>query len=103
MVQKWRRKNNQLYYGFKIYDPTTARFTAVDPLAAQYSYNSVYAFQENKLGSGVELEGLEWSKFKSIGQTDIKLKSNITNSSSLNSKKFDKINSKLVKSFELGT
>jgi len=49
------------------------------------------------------LEGLEWSKFKSIGQTDIKLKSNITNSSSLNSKKFDKINSKLVKSFELGT
>jgi hypothetical protein len=87
------------FFKYRVSDPVIGRFWQVDPLAAQYSYNSVYAFQENKFGSGVELEGLEWSKFKSKGQTDIKLNSNITNSSSLNSKKFDKINSKLVKSF----
>ena len=32
---------------------------SVDPLAEKYPYNSTYAFQENKLGLGRELEGLE--------------------------------------------
>ena len=31
----------------------------VDPLAEDYVYNSTYAFQENKMGMGRELEGLE--------------------------------------------
>ncbi|SHL02966.1 hypothetical protein [Flavobacterium chilense] len=31
----------------------------VDPLAEKYPYNSTYAFQENKMGMGRELEGLE--------------------------------------------
>ncbi|QMU66072.1 MAG: hypothetical protein GKR88_18525 [Flavobacteriaceae bacterium] len=35
---------------------------AIDPLAADYVYNSTYAFQENKLGLGTELEGLELRK-----------------------------------------
>ena len=49
------------WYGFKYrnYDPATARFFNIDPLASKYEYNSTYAFQENKLGLGVELEGLE--------------------------------------------
>lgn len=32
---------------------------SIDPLAEKYSYNSTYAFQENKMGLGRELEGLE--------------------------------------------
>ena len=40
-------------------DPTIGRFWQIDPLAEKYSYNSTYAFQENKLGLGTELEGLE--------------------------------------------
>ncbi|TRX32720.1 hypothetical protein [Flavobacterium restrictum] len=32
---------------------------SIDPLAEDYAYNSTYAFQENKLGLGRELEGLE--------------------------------------------
>lgn len=32
---------------------------SIDPLAEKYPYNSTYAFQENKMGMGVELEGLE--------------------------------------------
>jgi len=36
---------------------------SVDPLAEKYAYNSTYAFQENKLGLGRELEGLELTYF----------------------------------------
>ena len=42
--------------------PDVGRFFNIDPLAAKYPYNSTYAFQENKLGMGVELEGLELLK-----------------------------------------
>ena len=35
------------------------RFTSIDPLSEFYPHNSTYAFSENKLISGVELEGLE--------------------------------------------
>ncbi|MCP4176613.1 MAG: hypothetical protein GY756_02505, partial [bacterium] len=44
---------------YRISDPAIARFWQIDPLAEKYTYNSTYAFQENKLGLGVELEGLE--------------------------------------------
>ncbi|HFK5546733.1 TPA: RHS repeat domain-containing protein, partial [Elizabethkingia anophelis] len=52
------------WYNFKWrnYIPELGRFFNVDPLASKYSYNSPYAFQENKLGMGVELEGLELLK-----------------------------------------
>jgi hypothetical protein len=31
---------------------------SIDPLAEKYAYNSTYAFQENKMGMGRELEGV---------------------------------------------
>jgi hypothetical protein len=37
----------------------TARFMSIDPLAEKFPYNATYAFQENKMGLGRELEGLE--------------------------------------------
>jgi RHS repeat-associated protein len=48
-------------YGFKYRfdDPQIGRFWQIDPLAAKYVYNSTYAFSENKVINGVELEGLE--------------------------------------------
>lgn len=39
--------------------PDIGRFYNIDPLAAKYPYNTPYAIQENKLGLGRELEGLE--------------------------------------------
>ena len=49
---------------FRMSDPSIGRFWQVDPLAQDYVYNSIYAFQENKLGMGVELEGAElWEEF----------------------------------------
>jgi len=50
---------NMLEFKYRHYDPAIGRFVAIDPLASDYVYNSTYAFQENKLGLGVELEGLE--------------------------------------------
>ncbi|AWX44804.1 hypothetical protein HME9304_01809 [Flagellimonas maritima] len=44
---------------YRISDPAIGRFWQIDPLAEHYSYNSTYAFAENKLGIGRELEGLE--------------------------------------------
>ncbi len=43
-----------------MHDPRLGRFFSVDPLAADYAYNSPYAFSENRVMDGVELEGLEW-------------------------------------------
>ncbi|CAM1353728.1 hypothetical protein THALO_20006 [Tenacibaculum halocynthiae] len=48
---------------YRVSDPATLRFWQVDPLAEDYVYNSTYAFQENKMGMGVELEGLELAEF----------------------------------------
>ena len=48
---------------FRISYPDIGRFWQVDPLAEDYVYNSIYAFQENKMGMGVELEGLELEPF----------------------------------------
>jgi len=46
-------------FKYRNYDYAIGRFMSVDPLAEKYPYNSLYAFQENKLGLGRELEGLE--------------------------------------------
>ncbi|TRX51638.1 hypothetical protein FNH22_24055 [Fulvivirga sp. M361] len=40
-------------------DPAIGRFFNIDPIAEDYYYNSSYAFSENRLTNGVELEGLE--------------------------------------------
>ena len=46
-------------YKYRHYDASIGRFVAIDPLATTYVYNSTYAFQENKLGLGTEVEGKE--------------------------------------------
>ena len=50
---------NLLSYKFRFHDPAIGRFISIDPLAEEFSYNSTFAFAENKLGLGVEYEGLE--------------------------------------------
>lgn len=53
-------------FKYRMHDPATGRFISIDPLAEEYLYNSTYAFSENKLMHGVELEGLE---FKGLFET----------------------------------
>jgi hypothetical protein len=42
-----------------MHDPRVGRFFALDPIKDKYPYNSPYAFSENRVIDGVELEGLE--------------------------------------------
>ncbi len=46
-------------FKYRNYDYAIGRFMSIDPLAEKYAYNSTYAFQENKMGLGTELEGNE--------------------------------------------
>jgi RHS repeat-associated protein len=46
-------------YKYRMHDPRLGRFFAIDPLAAKYPHNSPYAFSENIIINGKELEGLE--------------------------------------------
>ncbi|MFT5336391.1 MAG: RHS repeat-associated protein [Luteibaculaceae bacterium] len=67
---------NSVNYKYRMHDTRLGRFFAVDPLAPKYAHNSPYAFSENRVIDGVELEGLEWSSSKSTnsdGTTVIKL------------------------------
>lgn len=50
---------NSYNYEYRMHDPRIGRFFATDPLEAKYPYNSPYAFSENRVIDGVELEGLE--------------------------------------------
>lgn len=48
-------------YEYRMHDARVGRFLSIDPLAAKYPHNSPYAFSENRVIDGVELEGLEVS------------------------------------------
>ncbi len=46
-------------YKYRVHDPRIGRFLSIDPLAPDYPHNSPYAFSENRVIDGIELEGLE--------------------------------------------
>ena len=52
-------EGNSVNYKYRVHDPRLGRFLSIDPLAAKYPHNSPYAFSENRLIDGIELEGLE--------------------------------------------
>ena len=57
-------EGNSLNYTYRMHDARVGRFFAVDPLYREYPWNSPYAFSENRLIDGVELEGLEFRVIK---------------------------------------
>ncbi len=56
-------EGNSVNYKFRMHDPRVGRFFAVDPLYAQFPWNSQYAFSENRVIDAFELEGLESVKY----------------------------------------
>ena len=61
-------------YKYRMHDPTMGRFKSVDPLADKYAYNSTYAFSENRVIDGIELEGKEHlPTFDKLQYTDNRL------------------------------
>ncbi|MCH2229144.1 MAG: hypothetical protein MK105_02275, partial [Crocinitomicaceae bacterium] len=71
-----QEKDNEVYdsdgssvnYKYRMYNSRVARFFKVDPLAHQFPWNSQYAFSENRVIDGVELEGLEVSLVRNHGR-----------------------------------
>ena len=56
-------EGNSLNYKYRMHDPRVGRFFAVDPLAAKYPWNSPYAFSENRVIDGIDLEGKEFESY----------------------------------------
>lgn len=50
-------------FEYSMHDPRVGRFLSIDPLAAKYAWNSPYAFSENRVIDGKDLEGREWENF----------------------------------------
>jgi RHS repeat-associated protein len=52
-------EGNAYSFEYRIHDPRIGRFFSVDPLYKSFPWNSTYAFAENRVIDGIELEGLE--------------------------------------------
>ena len=52
-------EGNQQDYGMRIYDSRLGKFLSVDPLSAEYPWNSTYAFAENDVIRSIDLDGAE--------------------------------------------
>ncbi|CAM1362371.1 RHS repeat domain-containing protein [Tenacibaculum xiamenense] len=63
-------EGNSINYKFRMHDPRVGRFLSIDPLFAKYAHNSVYAFSENRVIDGIELEGLEVTPYKNKYKTN---------------------------------
>jgi RHS repeat-associated protein len=53
------QSGSHLAFTYRIHDARIGRFLSVDPLYKKYPHNSSYAFSENRVVDGIELEGLE--------------------------------------------
>jgi len=63
-------EGNASFFKYRISDNRLGRFFSIDPLAAKYPHNSPYAFSENRVIDGVELEGLEVEVINQTTYTD---------------------------------
>ena len=57
-------KGNSYAFKYRMHDPRLGRFLSRDPLARNYPWNSPYAFAENRVLDGTDLEGAEWIHYK---------------------------------------
>ncbi len=58
--QEKDNETKSLYFKFREYNPQIVRFWSVDPLDKDYPWNTPYAFAENRVIDGNDLEGLEY-------------------------------------------
>ena len=59
-------ENSLFAFEYRMHDARLGRFWSVDPLAAKYPWNSMYAFAENTPIGYLELEGLEKVQFGKV-------------------------------------
>jgi len=66
-------------FEYRMHDTRIGRFWSVDPLAGKFPWNSVYAFAENRVVDGRELEGLEWNPNKPLTTTNVEIPIRVVN------------------------
>ncbi len=64
-----------------MYDTRVGRFSSVDPLSKSFPWNSSYAFAENRVIDGIDLEGAEWMPASNGNTTNFTTKVYIVNRS----------------------
>ncbi len=72
---------NSYAFEYRIHDPRLGRFLSVDPLEKEYPWNSPYAFAENRVIDGKDLEGKEWFSVKAGTTTNFTVKIKVINAS----------------------
>ena len=60
MDDEIKGEGNSTNFKYRMHDPRVGRFLSIDPLSSTYPWNSPYAFSENRVIDGIELEGAEW-------------------------------------------
>ena len=68
-------------FEYRMHDTRIGRFWSVDPLAGKFPWNSAYAFAENRVVDGRELEGLEWDPNKPLTTTNVEIPIHVVNAS----------------------
>jgi len=66
-------------FEYRMHDTRIGRFWSVDPLAGKFPWNSTYAFAENRVVDGRELEGLEWDPNKPLTTTNEQIPLRVVN------------------------
>ena len=66
-------------FEYRLHDTRIGRFWSVDPLAGKFPWNSTYAFAENRVVDGRELEGLEWKPNKPLTTTNVEIPIRVVN------------------------
>ena len=61
---------NSYNFGLRIHDPRLGRFLSIDPLSKKFPHNSPYAFSENRVIDGRELEGAEYVHYYVFLESD---------------------------------
>ena len=64
-------EGNSLNYTFRMHDPRVGRFFAIDPLSSSFPWNSPYAFSENRVIDGIDLEGREFSSKITVDKNSV--------------------------------
>ncbi len=60
-------ENGLFAFEYRMHDTRLGRFWSVDPLVAKYPWNSTYAFAENRVIDGLDIEGLEYVSVSNSG------------------------------------
>jgi RHS repeat-associated protein len=68
-------QGNSQDHKYRSYDPRLGRYKSLDPLFRDYPWNSPYAYAENRVIDGIDLEGLEYISFHhyangAVGKTE---------------------------------